>query len=63
DFASAERLLKQSVDMDSFVDKVYFYLATAYLMNNKKELACAAFKKSKERNDGLVNAELERACK
>jgi tetratricopeptide (TPR) repeat protein len=62
-FSQAERVLKQSLAMDSFVDRIYYYLGLAYWYNNKKDLACASFKKSEELRDGLVTADLIRQCK
>jgi tetratricopeptide (TPR) repeat protein len=63
DYPSAERLLKQSIDMDNFVDKIYFYLGMAYLKNGKTALACTSFKKSEEFGDKMMTTDLVKACK
>ena len=63
DFSQAERLLKQSLDMDSFVDRVHYYFGLAYLYNGKKEPACIEFKKSEEIGDKMVTADLIKQCK
>jgi tetratricopeptide (TPR) repeat protein len=62
DYKSAERLLKQSLDMDEFVDKIYFYLGMAYLNNGNEGLACASFKKSEERGDKMLTTDLIKGC-
>ncbi len=58
DFLQAERMLKQAERMDSFIDKIYFYLGTAYFKNEKKSLACEAFKKSEAVGEKMVTTEL-----
>ncbi|MBS1487333.1 MAG: tetratricopeptide repeat protein [Bacteroidetes bacterium] len=63
DYPSAERLLKQALKMDSFVDKIHFYMGMAYLKNGKKELACQSFAKSKQAEDLLLTPDLLRNCK
>jgi tetratricopeptide (TPR) repeat protein len=63
DYASAERLLVQAQMMDGFIDKLNYYLGMAYLYNGKKELACAAFRKSDELGEQMVTAELLKQCK
>ena len=62
DYKSAERLLKQALDMDPFVDKIYFYLGMAYLNLGDSGLACVAFKKSEERGDRMLTADLIKGC-
>jgi tetratricopeptide (TPR) repeat protein len=63
DFAQAERTLTQAWKMDSFVSRIHYYLGLAYLYNEKKDLACAAFRKSEELNDRMVTADLIKQCK
>jgi Flp pilus assembly protein TadD len=63
DFPQAERMLAQSLKMDSFVDHINYYLGLAYLYNDKKDLACASFKKSEELSDRMVTADLIKKCK
>ncbi|MFN8806194.1 MAG: tetratricopeptide repeat protein, partial [Bacteroidota bacterium] len=63
DFVAAERLLLQAEKLDDFIDKIYFYLGTALLKNGKKNEACAAFKKSEEREDKMMTAELIKGCR
>jgi tetratricopeptide (TPR) repeat protein len=63
DFINSERLLKQAVEMDSFIDKIYFYLGTAYLKNGKQKLACESFSESEKLGDKMVTAELIKQCK
>src|SRR5882672_6608358 len=63
DFPQAERMLTQAWQMDSFVDRIHYYLGLAYLYNDKKDLACASFRKSEELNDRMVTADLIKHCK
>jgi DNA-binding SARP family transcriptional activator len=63
DYPNAERLLKQSLDMDPFVDKIYYYLGLAYLNNGHPAQACDSFKKSEELGDGMVTPALMKGCK
>jgi len=63
DFSQAERILTQAWKMDSFVDRIHYYLGLAYLYNDKKDLACASFRKSEELNDRMVTADLIKQCK
>jgi hypothetical protein len=53
----------QAEKLDDFIDKIYFYLGTALLKNGKKNEACVAFKKSEEREDKIMNAELIKGCR
>jgi DNA-binding SARP family transcriptional activator len=62
DYKSAERLLKQSLDMDPFVDKIYFYLGMAYLQNGNQGLACVSFKKSEALGDRMLTTDLIKLC-
>jgi tetratricopeptide (TPR) repeat protein len=55
DFASAERLLKQAEKMDSFINKIYYYLALAFQGNGKEEEACKAFRKAHKRGESLID--------
>ena len=62
DFESAERLLKQAVDMDRFIDKIHFYLGMAYLKNGKQALACEHFDISEELGDKMLTEDLIKRC-
>src|SRR5579859_3908694 len=57
DFAQAEHMLTQSLKMDSFVSRIQYYLGLAYLYDEKKELACEAFKKSETLGEKMVSAD------
>jgi cytochrome c-type biogenesis protein CcmH/NrfG len=63
DYASAERLLKQAAAMDSFIDKVYFYLGVAYQKNGKRSEACKAFQQSEQLGDKMLTLDLINYCK
>jgi cytochrome c-type biogenesis protein CcmH/NrfG len=63
DYPSAERLLKQALEMDSFIDKIHFYLGMAYLKNGKKADACASFSKSEKQDDKMMTTDLIKQCK
>jgi tetratricopeptide (TPR) repeat protein len=62
DYKSAIRLLKQAESMDSFIDRIYFYLASAYMKDGNEIEACSAFKKSIERKDSILTAPLVMQC-
>lgn len=63
DFENAERLLKQANDMDSFIDKLHFYLGMAYLKTGKQALACEQFDLSEEAGDNMVTVSLLKMCR
>lgn len=63
DYENAERLLKQANDMDSFIDKIHFYLGMAYLKNGKQALACEQFDQSEKAGDEMVSASLLKMCR
>jgi DNA-binding SARP family transcriptional activator len=63
DYPSAERLLVQAEKMDTFIDKIYFYLGTAYAKNNRRKEACDAFRQSEQRGDQMLTADLIKYCK
>jgi hypothetical protein len=48
--------------MDSFIDRIYFYLASAYMKDGNEIEACSAFKKSIERKDSILTAPLVMQC-
>jgi tetratricopeptide (TPR) repeat protein len=50
-YDDALRVLKQAESMDPFIDKVYIYLAEAYLQTKDFENACKAYEKSIERGE------------
>ncbi|MEQ8425466.1 MAG: tetratricopeptide repeat protein, partial [Cyclobacteriaceae bacterium] len=63
DYSNAERLLSQAVEMDSFIDKIHFYLGMAYLKNGKKAQACEQFDLSEEAGDAMLTTDLLKLCK
>lgn len=62
DYANAERLLLQANEMDSFIDKIHFYLGMAYLKTGKQSLACEQFSLSEVAGDGMLTADLIKLC-
>jgi len=63
DYENAIRLLKQSLSMDSFIDKTHFYLGMAYFKNNQKKEACEQFDLSEKAGDKMVPAEFFKQCR
>ena len=63
DYSNAERLLRQSLDMDPFVDKINFYLGIAQQKNGNASKACESFRKSESQGEGMVSSDLMKGCK
>ena len=63
DYPNAVRLLKQALAMDGFIDKIHFYLGTAYLKDNLLKEACEQFRMSDRVGDKMVTTELLKACR
>jgi hypothetical protein len=62
DYSNAERLLTQANEMESFIDKIHFYLGMAYFKNGKQALACEQFLLSEEAGDGMLTTDLIKMC-
>jgi tetratricopeptide (TPR) repeat protein len=62
DYPNAERLLTQAKEMESFIDKIHFYLGMAYYKNNKQVMACEQFRLSEEAGDGMLTVDLIKMC-
>ncbi len=63
DYSEAVRLLQQALDMDSFIDKIHFYLGMAYYKNGQAKEACDHFRKSERVGDRMATPELMRSCR
>lgn len=63
DFKDAIRLLNQALSIDSFIDKIHYYLGMAYLSNNQKKEACEQFKLSEQAGDKMITADLMKLCR
>jgi len=63
DYPSARRLLEQAEKMDSFIDRLYYYLGQAYWKNGMKDLACKSMHESEKRGDTMSAADWEKRCK
>jgi tetratricopeptide (TPR) repeat protein len=61
-FTSAIRLLKQAIEMDPYVEKVYVYLAEAYFSNGEKGVACEQYEKALEREE-ITEAVFTEKCR
>ncbi len=62
DGASAERLLLQALDRDGFTDQIHFYLGSAYLLQGKRNDACAQFRLSVEMGEQKVTDAMRKDC-
>lgn len=63
DYGNAERLLTQALSMDSFIDKIHFYMGMAYMKTGKQSLACKQFEESEAAGDAMLTADLIKRCK
>lgn len=63
DYVNAIRLFEQAIRMDKFVEKVHFYLGTAYARDGQQKMACDEFRKSERMGDKMVPAEWLKACR
>ena len=62
-YEDAIRLLKQGLSMDSFIEKIHFYLGMAYWKNNQKREACEQFRMSERMGDRMATVDIMKACK
>ncbi len=62
-YEDAIRLLKQGLSMDSFIEKIHFYLGMAYLKNNQKKEACEQFRMSEQVGDRMATVDIMKTCK
>ena len=63
DYSSAERVLRQAMEIDPSIDRLYFYLGSACRESGKKAEACAFFRESEKRGDGVLTADQLRTCR
>ncbi len=63
DYENAIRLLKQGLAIDSFIDKIHFYLGMAYLKNKQKSEACEQFNLSEKAGDKMLTVDLLKSCR
>jgi len=53
DYPSALRLLQQAEKMDSFIDKLYYFLGQLIGKMENADLACQSFRESEKRGDKI----------
>ena len=63
EYRDAIRLLNQALSIDSFIDKIHYYLGMAYLKNNQEKEACEQFKLSEQAGDNMSTADLMKLCR
>lgn len=63
DYDNALSLLKQALSMDSFIDKIHFYLGMTYLKNGQKKESCDQFKLSEVAGEKMLTVDLLKSCR
>ena len=59
----AVKLLQQALAMDSFIDRIHFYLGMAYLRTSQKKEACEQLRMSERVGDKMAPAEVLKSCR
>jgi DNA-binding SARP family transcriptional activator len=49
--------------MDPYIDKIHFYMGSAYMKNGKRDQACQEFYNSVEEREGMLTEDLEEYCR
>ena len=62
DHKRAVKLLRQAADLDTSIDKVFFYLGEAYLLNGEQTETCQAWKEGEKVSDEMSKMKLQETC-